>query len=151
MTVGSVLDAIETLIRAAQHPDIADVYRYTFAGEQAVGIVYQSGAKAFIWPVKERTAAQPADLPDALGDYKPRVRYVLRMLTDLLELTKPEGWQWRVVAIEGVGSGPCALELRVAGQTVLLRVTSGGAPAADSDPADWAGWTYPDGVAAALG
>lgn len=150
MTVAPVLDTVEKLLTAARHPDIADVYRYPYQGQQAVGIKYKSGAKAFIWPVAGRTPAQPVELPDDLGDYKPRVKYVLRMLVDLLDLAKPDGWQWRVVSVAEVGDQPTALELRVNGQPTLLRVTSGGAPAADSDPADWAGWTYPNDVAAAL-
>jgi hypothetical protein len=139
-----VLDTIEHLLAAAQHPDIAEVYRYDYQGHRAVGVKYQSGAKAFIWPDLGKAAVTAVELPDDLGDYKPRVKYVLRMLVDLLELTKPDGWQWRTVGVEGVGVPPSALEVKTPEGRVLVRVTSGGAPAADSDPADWAGWTYPD-------
>ncbi len=141
MSAQQVFDTIEKLFAATAHPDIAQVERHG-TDPQGVTLVCQDGAKAFLWPVPGRTAAKPVDLDDP-GDYKAKVGHVLRMLVDLLDIVQPAGWQWRTVAVEGVHRAPCGLEVRAAGTTVLIRVTCGGPPAADSDPAAWDGWQYP--------
>lgn len=122
------------------------MYRYGDA-PQAVGILYHDGAKAFLWPERNRSVDRPANLPEDLGDYRARVNYALRMLADLLAIAQPEGWQWRTVAVEGVHNAPCGLEVWAGGTSVLLRVTSGGAPGPDSDPATWADYQLPTSIA----
>jgi hypothetical protein len=142
MSAGQVLDTLRRLLGAAQHPDVVEIYRYPNNGEQAIGIIYRDGARAFIWPSGER--ARPVDLTD-LGRYQARVGYVLQLLLDLLEIAQPEGWHWRTVAVEGVHNEPSALEVK-AGDVVLLRVTAGGALVEEelqSKPEDWADWRIP--------
>lgn len=147
MSAGQVLDTIERLFTAAGHPDIAEVTTYLGNTGPAIEVVYQSKAKAFIWPVTDDATATPTELPDELPEYKFRASYALKLLTDMLTIARPEGWRWRTVAVEGVALRPCGLEVWAGGRTTLLRVTSASTPLpADSDPADWAGWQPPASI-----
>ncbi len=147
----AVLDTIERLLNAAQHPDVTRIYRYAYQGEPALALVYSSGVKAYIRPLveKPRPKVTAVDLDD-VGEWRHRVGYVIQLLTDVLEIARPDGWQWRTVAIEGTDRAPSGVEIR-AGQTdVVLKVTCGSA-SPDSDPASWAGWAIPaERVRAAL-
>ncbi len=137
-----ILDTLERLIVACQHPDIDSVYRY--GPEQSIGIVFHSQARAFIWPSEK--PGKPAELPAEPQEYRHRVQYVLSLLSDLLDVVKPDGVQWRTVGVDGTHLSPCGLEIR-AGQTrMLLQVTAGGAPAKDTDPASFADWRIPEGI-----
>lgn len=142
MSAERVLDTVEKLVRAAGHPDITDVYRYDDRGTKAVGIVFGSLAKAWIWPSSERR--KPADLPADLGSYEPRTNHMLKLLVDLFEIAQPSGWAWRTVSVEGVHLAPCGIEVDTGGDVVLLRVTAGGAlKDKDTEPARFADWTIP--------
>lgn len=143
----TVLDTIERLLKAAQHPDIAGVSQYEGNTGRAIEVAYQSQAKAFIWPVTEKVTTAPADLPNALPEYKFRAQHALKLLCDLLELAKPDGWRWRTVSVEGAALAPCGLEVWMGGKTTLLRVTSASTPLPkDSDPADWADYQLPPSI-----
>lgn len=136
-----IFDMLDRLIQAAGHPDITGTYRYGDS-ETAVAVTYASGAKAFVWPA-DKAKATPVDLPDDPGDYRARVGYLLRLLVDLLDTARPDGWVWRTVGVEGVDLAPCGLEIRAGGTSVVVRVTAGGAPGPDTDPESFAGWALP--------
>jgi len=127
---------------AAEHPDIAGVDQYGPAGLN-VAVTYASGAQAYVWAVPGRTVANPVDLPEDLGDYQPRVLPLIKLVCDLLETARPDGMQWRTVAVEGVHLAPCGIEVRAGGETTLLHMNAGCAPGLDSDPAAWDGWQIP--------
>jgi hypothetical protein len=146
VTPQQILDTLERLLRAAQHPDVIEVYRYAQSHE-GIGIVYSTRAKAFVWLAPDAVST-PAELPAELPPWETRVQHVLTLLVELLDAARPAGIDgWRTVAVGGTDLAPCGLEVR-AGQTrVVLRVTAGGAQGKDSDPQDWAGWTIPAGIA----
>jgi hypothetical protein len=142
--VSVVLDFVERLFNEVQHPDIAEVSQYDGNTGRAVEVVYQSQAKAFIWPVTDTVTATPAELPAELPEYKFRALYALKLLCDLLDAVKPDGWRWRTVSVDGTDLAPCGLQVWVAGETTLLRFTSASTPLPkDSDPQQWAGWRLP--------
>jgi hypothetical protein len=145
MSAQQILDTIERLLTAAHHPDIAGVDRYGPAGLN-VAVTYASGAHAYVWAVPGRTVVKPVDLPENLGDYRPRVLHLIKLVCDLLEMARPDGMQWRTVAVDGVHLAPCGIEVRAGGETTLLQVNAGGAPGLDSDPAAWDGWRIPEAV-----
>lgn len=135
-------DLIERLLTAARHPDIAAVERFG-PDSRNLTIVYGSKAKAFL-TVVVGAKTRPEPLPDDMPEYKFRALHALKLIGDLLDAAKPDGVQWRTVAIEGTHLSPCGLELRSAdGATTVLQVTAGGAMVADANPADWADWQIP--------
>jgi hypothetical protein len=146
VTPPQILDTLERLLRAAQHPDVIAVDRFA-SSLTGIAITYQSQAHAYVW-LAEDAVVKPAELPAVLPDYKDRVQHVLRLCVDLLEAVTPSGIDaWRTVAVEGAQLSPCGLEVRAGQAGVVLRVTAGGAPGTDSDPATWAGWTIPADIA----
>lgn len=139
----TVLDTIRRLLGAAGHPDMTRVELFDGA-QRGVQVVYRSQAKAFVWVVERKVATKPADFPEQMPDYKTRVMHLLRLIVDLLEQVRPAGVEaWRTVSVEGVALEPCGLQVRAGGETVLLRVTAGGAPGEDTDPATFADWRIP--------
>lgn len=147
MNSNHVLDVIEKLWTAAQHPGVTRVERFDGA-LHGVAVIYTSGAKAFFSVVTDRVQTQQADMPADLGPWKVRTHHALKLLLDLLEVAQPAGWKWRTVNIAGVPKSPSGVEFTDGAGSVLVRVTAGGPMALDSDPADWPDWTIPAGVSA---
>jgi hypothetical protein len=110
-----------------------------------VCVVYSSDAKAF-FSIATAKGVKPAELGEDLGPWKFRAHHALRLLLDLLEAAQPDGWRWGTVAVDGVDASPSGIEITANGQTVVLRVTAGGAMAADSNPEGFADYRIPDGV-----
>lgn len=144
MAGDSVLDTIERLLKAAQHPDMTAFSRFSNPSYTGIAITYADDAHAFISVEPEKVKTRVVRLPEVMPEYKTRVVHLLALLVELLELTKPAGWQWRLVEVEGVHLSPSGLEVNVNGAVTLLRVTAGGAPGVDTDPATFADWRIPD-------
>ena len=89
-----VLDTVERLLKAAQHPDMT-AFQHFSASYTGLTITYADQAHAFISiePAKVKTRA--AQLPEVMPEYKTRVVHLLTLLVDLLDLARPAGWQWR--------------------------------------------------------
>lgn len=146
MAGDSVLDIIERLLSSAQHPDMTAFSRFS-ASYTGIAITYADDAHAFISVEPEKVKTRVVRLPEVMPEYKTQVVHLLALLVDLLELAKPAGWQWRLVEVEGVHLSPSGLEVNVNGAATLLRVTAGGAPGVDTDPATFADWRIPADLA----
>jgi len=146
VNVDALLDLVQRLLSAAQHPDVSSVERYDGAAKGVV-VTYRSGAKVFFAGAAGKPRTEPAGLGDDLGPWKFRRNYAMRMLLDVLEVARPAGLSgWRTVAIEKVDVKPGGIELVTDSGPMVLHVTSGGPMILDSDPADFAGWRVPDGI-----
>lgn len=167
--MSQVLDVIETLLRAAEHPDIVEVERYgpglgpwgptveqsrvkTITG---VRVKHQSTATASLWEAVwpgEKPVDPPAALPTPLQNRAPRLAiFVCR----LLDVARPSQFKsWRLVELPNLGLDaeqaglPFGLSIVTAdGGRVLLRATATG-PTLGAEPADepFPDYTIPEGV-----
>jgi hypothetical protein len=143
MAGDSVLDVVECLLKAAQHPDMTAFSRFG-ASYTGLAITYASQAHAYISIEPAKVQTRAAHLPEVMPDYKTRATHLLALLVDLFETVQPAGWRWRLVEVEGVHLVPSGIEVNANGAVTLLRVTAGGAPGEDTDPATFADWRIPD-------
>jgi hypothetical protein len=153
----AVLDVIERLLTAANHPDIVKVERYgtgTEAGgptaeksktSHLVGVKvhHQSTSTASLWgsvPSGVTPAEPPAELP------APRLRAprLVLLVAQLLDAARPaEFTSWQLFTVDELGSAlPYAIGITCAdGSKVLLQASSAGASVGrepDEDPfPDW--------------
>lgn len=143
-----ILDIIERLLIAAEHPDIVAVERYgpgdgpwgpdvpTSKAKAITGVKvkYQSTATASLWEAVwpgEQPMPAPAVMPLPTQNRAPRLAiFVAR----LLDVAQPEQFQaWRLVSLPGVGLPgdhgvlPFGLSIATAGGSkMLLRATATG-------------------------
>lgn len=159
METAQVLDVIERLHNAAEHPDIVKVQRYGQdlkpGGQSPAGvtITYQSGSEAYIWvaaPEQPEPAAHP--LPDKMPELKFRAQHALKFLVELLDIAQPALFTaWRTVGFAGVAMTPAGLAIRCSdGSTTYLRVTSGFGGFADQERDEFPEYTIPEGVKTCL-
>lgn len=144
MQVSEVLDVLENLLRAVEHPDITAVTRYGSdnqpGGQSPSGIkvTHQTGSTVMIWAAIEPKDAKPAPL----GEMPPPRLRAYRMLTlthQILDVARPEKFRsWEACASSGVGlvaDGPApgrtasALRIRCTdGTSAYLRFTAASGP-----------------------
>lgn len=159
MQSAQVLDVVERLFNAAEHPDIVAVERYgrdVQPGGQSpagVAVTYQSGAQAYLWADEPgRPAPEPCPLPDEMPELKFRALPALKLLVELLDVARPAVFTaWRTVAFNGLGLKPSGLELRCAdGSTAYLRATSGSGPTHEPTTPQHTDYAIPEGVKTCL-
>jgi hypothetical protein len=158
MESAQVLDVIERLHNAAEHPDITMVERYgrdLKPGGQSpagVAITYRSGSQAYLWADEGKREPVPHPLPERMPELKFRAQHALKFLIDLLDVARPDMFvAWRPVAFADVAMTPSGLGIRCTdGSTAYLRVTSGFGGFADLDRDEFSDYTIPEGVKTCL-
>ena len=137
MNLPRILDVIEALLVASEHPDIAEVKRYGPSAENSkttsiagVRVKYQSSATASLWG-----AVWPTVIPIPLPDNMPPPGRAARLpifAVQLLEITRPQLFRsWQLVHLPGIGlegaRSPGGVSLVCDdGTTMLLRSTATG-------------------------
>ena len=155
-TMTTVLDVIERLLIAAEHPDIVSIDRYgpdlgpwgptveqsKVKAISGVKVTHQSTATASLWEAiwpGEQPVTAPAELP-APARRAPRL---LILAAQLLDQAKPEQFRaWRLVSLPDIGLAedqgvmPFGLSIALAnGSKMLLRATSTG-PTVGNEPTE---------------
>lgn len=167
MQASPVLDVIERLLNAAQHPDIVKVERYgpgqgpwgpnvqqsKVKAISGVKVRHQSTAAASLWEAVW-PGEQPADMPETLppprGNRAPRL---VILAAQLLDVARPAQFKaWRMVTLPDLGEPqtqaglPFGLSIVTAdGQKHLLRASATGANVGsepDEDP--FPGYVIPE-------
>lgn len=139
MPNAQVLDVIETLLTAAQHPDYTDITRYgrdTMPGGQSpagVKATHMSGSTSMLWAAEQPRDARPADATDTLVTSMPG--RTLRLVVRLLDAAQPaEFTAWELCAAPGVGwpeTGVSPSAIRIVGadgSVAYLRATAASGP-----------------------
>lgn len=136
-----ILDVIEALLRAADHPDYQQITRYgrdTMPGGQSpagVKAAHKSQSTSMLWAAVEPRDARPVD-PAALdhmtGSMPGRA---LRLLYRLLDTARPPQFtRWELCAAPGVGwpeTGVSPSGIRVTGSdgtVAYIRATAASGP-----------------------
>lgn len=153
MQLPEVLDLLQRLLTAAQHPDIVEVRVYSGGPEPARngvavkdrrgGNMYLAGA---VW--KGET---PVDAPEVLPPPKLGVQRIAALTVKLLDVAKPAELQaWRLVALPDLGPTdargvtPSGVSLVGAdGSKVLLRALHGGSQTGDPAEDPYPDWRVP--------
>jgi hypothetical protein len=150
-----VINVIQRLHLAAQHPAIVSVARYgrdSHPGGQSpsgVAITYQWGSTAYLWPaLPSNPAPQPVDLPAEPPPFKLRAPHAIVFCLGLLDAAQPaEFTAWRPVSFGGVAMSPAGIELRGAdGTNTFLRCTSGSGPTGDPTEDPHPDYVIPDSI-----
>lgn len=170
--MSQVLDVIERLLVAAEHPDIVEVERYGPGGgvwgptvEQSrakqisgLRVVHRSSATASLWEAVwpgEQPATAPAEASTPRQNRAPRLA---QFVAQLLDVAKPEQFTaWRLVTLPGLGTAneqagmPFGLSIVTTTGPVLLRTTATGPTAGDEPAAEpFPEYVIPDGVRTCL-
>ncbi|WP_412748447.1 hypothetical protein [Krasilnikovia sp. M28-CT-15] len=168
MKLPEVLDVIEALLIASEHPDIVTVERYGAGSEPwgpteatskartitGVRVRYQSTATASLFG-----AVQPSERPVPMPDQVPPPdRRAVRLpifTVQLLDFVRPQPFSsWQLVSFLDVGlepergQAPAGVSLVCAdGTKMLLRCTSTG-PVQGQEPSEepFPDWVIPEGV-----
>ncbi|MFI6228713.1 hypothetical protein ACIBCR_15530 [Micromonospora echinospora] len=161
-----VLDVIEALLRAADHPDYQQVARYgrdTLPGGQSpagVKALHKSGSTSMLWCAAEPRDAHPvpADAVDGMTGSMPA--RTLRLAHRLLDAARPPQFsRWELCAAPGVGwpeSGKSPSALRITGSdgtVAYLRATAASGPGggkAEPKEDPFPEWQVPDAIADAV-
>ena len=155
MESAQVLDIVENLLNAAQHPDITEISRYGRdlkpGGQSPAGVkvTYQSGAQTYLAVAEGSQKPEPHPLPDPMPHLKLRAAHTMKFLINLLEAARPAAFiAWRTVAFAGVGNKPSGMEIRCAdGGSAYLRVTCASGPTGDPDADPFPGYRIPASLA----
>lgn len=157
MESAQVLDVIERLLGAAEHPDIVEIKRYGRdvkpGGQSPAGVkvTYQSGAETYLFAADPGTPApEPHPLPEQMPPLKLRALHTVRFVIELLEVARPDVFTaWRTVSFAGVTSAPSGMEIRCAdGGSAYLRATCASGPLGDPESPPFSDYTVPEGVSA---
>lgn len=170
-----VLDVVEQLLNAAQHPDIAKVERYgpgdgpwgpsitspgmSTRGITGVKVTHQSTATASLW-LANRPGETPIPVPGVLPPPRQnRAPRLAILAVQLLDGAKPAQFKaWQLVALPDVGAtdkrgiSPAGVSIvTAAGEKVLLRVSATG-PTVGVEPAEdpFPDYVIPEGISGAL-
>ncbi|WP_250000360.1 hypothetical protein [Actinoplanes sp. M2I2] len=157
MQLAQVLDVIERLLVAAQHPDIVKVERYGTATEPwgpsaaksrsssiaGVRVTYSSTATAALWGAVA-AGEKPLPLPDQPPRISDRVARLSVLVVQLLDVARPPVFtSWHLVSLPGLGptdgqgSAPVGVSLVCSdGTRMLLRAASTGATLGDEPDSD---------------
>ncbi|MFI5895667.1 hypothetical protein ACIA5D_36785 [Actinoplanes sp. NPDC051513] len=169
MTLPEVLDVIERLLNAAEHPDIVRVERYGTGAEAwgptveksqvktvtGVKVHHQSTSSASLWG-SNRSDLTPVEAPEmpAPGLRGPRLAILTVRLLDVARPPQFSGWQlFSVAELAGAGEGlPFAVGITCAdGSRVLLQASSTGASVGrEPDVEPFPDYVVPEGLAAAV-
>ncbi|WP_250036812.1 hypothetical protein [Paractinoplanes maris] len=170
MQLAQVLEVVERVLVAAEHPDIVKVER-TGTGTDAWGpsaaksrtnkiagvkVTYTSTATAMLWGAVW-PGAKPLPLPaepPMIGD---RVARLSILVVQLLDAARPAAFtSWHLVSLpdlgpsDRTGSAPAGVSVTCAdGTAVLLRASSTGATVGDEPKTDpYADYVIPAGLTA---
>ncbi|GAB1641800.1 hypothetical protein [Krasilnikovia sp. MM14-A1259] len=154
MRLTEVLDVIEGVLNASEHPDIVQVDRYGDATEpwgpnvqtstsrsiSGVRVRYQSSASAMIfgavWP-----SETPIPVPDEMPPPVRRAPRLAIFVVQLLDVARPAEFRsWQLVALSDLGptdargSSPSGVSLVCADGTKMLLRVSGASVSTGADP-----------------
>lgn len=163
METAAVLDVMEALLRAADHPDHVTVSRYgrdTRPGGQSpsgVKVTHQSGAASMLWAAVPHRDARPLPVPAVLPPPARRPDRILTLTHRLLDAADPDEFtSWEICATPGVGAWddntppPSALRITCRdGSIAYLRTTAASGPngaAGDPDTDPWPNYRIPEGI-----
>ncbi|MCO8277000.1 hypothetical protein M1L60_41125 [Actinoplanes sp. TRM 88003] len=157
MQLAQVLDVIERVLVAAEHPDIVKIERYGTGTEPwgpsaaksrttsiaGVRVTYASTATAMLWGAiwpGEKPLPMPAELPK-ISD---RVARLSILVVQLLDVAKPAAFtSWQLVSLPDLGPqdapapAPAGVSVVCAdGTKMLLRAASTGATVGDEPEND---------------
>jgi hypothetical protein len=168
----SVLDVVERLLLAAQHPDIVAVERYgpglgpwgpsveqsRVKAITGVKVIHQSTATASLWEAIW-PGEQAVPVPDKMPPPNQRAPRLPILVAQLLDYAKPEQFRaWRLVSLPNIGMSPeqdgmpFGLSIALAdGTKVLLRATATG-PTMGQEPSQepFPDYVIPEGVRTCL-
>ncbi len=152
MQLSQVLDVIEGLLRASEHPDIAEIERYGTLGAPwdprdlqpggsitGVKIRHQSTSTSALYG-SLRSGQKPVPIPDTLPSPKSgRAQRLPILVVQLLDVARPEQFRsWQLVALPGIGptgaqgAAPAGVHIECAdGTSMLLQSQSTGAMVGD--------------------
>lgn len=117
MNLTQILDVVEGLLVASEHPDIVAVERYGTEGEPwgpsveksrarsitGVQVRYQSSAKASLWGAVW-PGETPIPLPEQMPEPKRRSERLAVFVVQLLDFARPEVFRsWQMVTLPGIG------------------------------------------------
>ena len=168
VNLAAILDVIEGLLNAAEHPDIVKVDRYGDGNEPwgpstersksktlaGVKVTHQSTATASLWGAVW-PGQQPVAVPDVLPAPKFRAARLAILVVQLLDVARPAQFKaWQLVALpdlgpaEARGTFPAGVSITCAdGASMLLRATSTGASVGHEDTEDrFSDYMIPEGV-----
>lgn len=157
MQLVEVLDLVQRLIVAAQHPDIDDVRLYGEGTEQSpagVAVKDQRGGSTYLWGTTAK-GETPVETSVALPPPKLGAQRIAVLVVKLLDAARPGTLQaWRLVALPGLGPtdargvAPAGVSVIGAdGSRFLLRATHGGSQTGDPAEDPFPDWRVPDPVA----
>ncbi len=174
MQPSPLLDLVERLLKAAEHPDIVKVERYgpgrgpwgpdvdQKKGPAATGILvrhqWSATASSWLaqWPGEEQPVDEPSELPPPRQNRAPRLAILVKQLLDAAQPAHLKAW--RLVKLPNLGRAdtqahlPFGLSVVTAGGgRELMRVTATGATEGfdfDADP--FPGYVIPEGVKTCL-
>ncbi len=174
MQPSPLLDLLERLLAAADHPDIVKIERYgpgqgpwgpdadqsKVKSITGIKVTHQSSATASIWlaqwPGEEQPIEAPAESPSPRPNRAPRLAILVKQLLDVAQPAELKAW--RIVKLPGLGRPdtqahlPSAVSVVTsAGERLLLRVTATG-PTAGQCPAEepFPDYVIPEGVKTCL-
>ncbi|MGC4771207.1 hypothetical protein ACLQ25_19825 [Micromonospora sp. DT44] len=157
MRVKDVVDAMELLYRAADHPEVVEVSRFgrdTEPGGQSppgVKLLFRSGTSALLAAsVPPRPAPEAVPLTAELPSPSPRVTRTLALTMRLLDYARPPVFKsWETCAYPGVHLKPSAVRINCTdGDVVYLRVTVASGPSRDPEADLYPEYEIPEGVRA---
>jgi hypothetical protein len=168
MQLTQVLDIIEGLLRASEHPDIAAIERYGTLGAPwnpkdlspngsitGVRVTYQATSTAMLYG-SLRTGEKAIPVPDTMPSPKEaRVQRLPIFVAQLLNFAQPPEFRsWQLVAFPGIGTtgqqgtAPAGVSIQCAdGTKMLLQSQATGAMVGtDPDEEPFPDYVIPEGV-----
>ncbi|MEU4214053.1 hypothetical protein [Actinoplanes sp. NPDC026623] len=157
MQLAQVLDVLEGLFAASEHPDIKEIERYGHdtapgGGSPAgVKVKHDSGSEAYLWGAVW-PGAKPIPVPDEPLPPRYRASRLAVLAVQLLDVARPTQFRsWQLVAFPDLGPQPGVSPAGVSivcsdGTAMLLRVTAGSGPVGDPADDPFPDYRIPEGV-----
>ena len=149
--LAEVLDVIEALFRVSEHPDVADVERYSGA-MTGMKVRYGTGSSGLLFGDEHRGEIR-IGTPDPLPPWQRRAPRTAILALQLLDAARPAAFRaWYLTALPSIGHDSDQVSgLRIEcgdGASVQLRATGMGSqtPEPEEDPA--LDYRIPEGVGA---
>jgi hypothetical protein len=169
MKLAQVLDVVEGLLRASEHPDIVGIERYgdgagpwgpdaatskvkTVSG---IRVRHQATSTASAWGAIWKSDPTPLPVPEAMPNPGRRASRLAIFIVQLLDVARPSEFRsWQLAALPGLapageeGVFPVAISLECTdGTTMLLRTSATGAMVgADPEEEAFPDYVIPEGV-----